>query len=220
MENYKAVRSGLDISRSVADYWEQGADRPSTSENRTKQIRAVNDILQGRSSHTLEFLFDCLGTDLQGDALRRDILDFLAQKELLDCPYSNQGCMEYARKYTDVGRERPLKIVNQALYDRAAKEGFPMDFFRESCFDHVTFYCFPERADCNFSYFSNCAFQVCRISGATFDGTNLDSAVMIRFVEQGTDGTLAFKSGGGITFQSDARSEYEEMKQKVYVPIY
>ena len=53
-----------------------------------------------------------------------------------------------------------------------------------------------------------------------FDGTNLDSAVMIRFIEQGTDGTLAFKSGGGITFQSDARSEYEEMKQKVYVPIY
>lgn len=53
-----------------------------------------------------------------------------------------------------------------------------------------------------------------------FDGTNLDSAVMIRFVEQGTDGTLVFKSGGGITFRSDAHSEYEEMKQKVYVPIY
>lgn len=53
-----------------------------------------------------------------------------------------------------------------------------------------------------------------------FDGTNLDSTVMIRFTEQRTDGRLAFKSGGGITFQSDARSEYEEMKQKVYVPIY
>lgn len=52
-----------------------------------------------------------------------------------------------------------------------------------------------------------------------FDGTNLDSAVMIRFVEQQPDG-LYFKSGGGITFKSDARSEYEEMKQKVYVPIY
>lgn len=52
-----------------------------------------------------------------------------------------------------------------------------------------------------------------------FDGSNLDSAVMIRFVEQQADG-LYFKSGGGITFRSDARSEYEEMKQKVYVPIY
>lgn len=176
MENYKAVRSGLDISRSVADYWEQTAPN-TTNEQRTKRIRAVNDILQGRSSHPVENLFDMLGDDSQAAALRRDILDFLAQKELLDCPYSNQGCMEYARKYTDVGRERPLKIVNQALYDRAAKEGFPMDFFRECYFDHVTFYCFPERADCNFSYFSNCAFQVCRISGATFDGTNLDSCV-------------------------------------------
>ncbi|WP_303206833.1 aminodeoxychorismate synthase component I [Bacteroides oleiciplenus] len=52
-----------------------------------------------------------------------------------------------------------------------------------------------------------------------FDGTNLDSAVMIRFVEQQPEG-LYFKSGGGITFKSDVRSEYEEMKQKVYVPIY
>ena len=52
-----------------------------------------------------------------------------------------------------------------------------------------------------------------------FDGRNLDSAVMIRFVEQEADG-MYFKSGGGITFKSDARSEYEEMKQKIYVPIY
>ena len=52
-----------------------------------------------------------------------------------------------------------------------------------------------------------------------FDGNNMDSAVMIRFVEQEADG-MYFKSGGGITFKSDARSEYEEMKQKIYVPIY
>ena len=52
-----------------------------------------------------------------------------------------------------------------------------------------------------------------------FDGENLDSAVMIRFVEQ-RDNHLFFKSGGGITCQSDALSEYNEMKQKVYVPIY
>ena len=52
-----------------------------------------------------------------------------------------------------------------------------------------------------------------------FDGKNLDSAVMIRFVEQ-RNGRLYFKSGGGITHQSDVHSEYEEMKQKVYVPIY
>ena len=49
--------------------------------------------------------------------------------------------------------------------------------------------------------------------------SSLDSAVMIRFVEQEADG-MYFKSGGGITFKSDAHSEYEEMKQKIYVPIY
>ena len=53
-----------------------------------------------------------------------------------------------------------------------------------------------------------------------FDGRNLDSAVLIRFLEQQPDGTKVFKSGGGITFRSEARNEYEEMKQKVYVPLY
>lgn len=53
-----------------------------------------------------------------------------------------------------------------------------------------------------------------------FDGKNLDSAVIIRFVEQQPDGTMVFKSGGGITFKSDMKSEYEEMIQKVYVPFY
>lgn len=52
-----------------------------------------------------------------------------------------------------------------------------------------------------------------------FDGDNLDSAVLIRFLEQ-TEQGMVYKSGGGITFKSDVRSEYEEMKQKVYVPIY
>lgn len=52
------------------------------------------------------------------------------------------------------------------------------------------------------------------------DGVNLDSAVMIRFVEEDEQGNKFFRSGGGITFQSDARNEYEEMKAKVYVPIH
>ena len=39
MEIYKAVRSGLDISRSVADYWEQTAPN-TTNEQRAKRIRA------------------------------------------------------------------------------------------------------------------------------------------------------------------------------------
>jgi para-aminobenzoate synthetase component I len=51
-----------------------------------------------------------------------------------------------------------------------------------------------------------------------FDGESIDSAVMIRFVEQNGD-KLIFKSGGGITAQSELVKEYEELIQKVYVPI-
>lgn len=51
-----------------------------------------------------------------------------------------------------------------------------------------------------------------------FDGKNLDSCVLIRYVEQ-EDSQLTFKSGGGITFLSDCLSEFNELIQKVYVPI-
>ncbi|WP_337041134.1 aminodeoxychorismate synthase component I [Emticicia sp. 17c] len=52
-----------------------------------------------------------------------------------------------------------------------------------------------------------------------FNGKTLDSGVMIRFIEQYPDGNLTFKSGGGITSNSLAEKEYEEMIQKIYVPI-
>ncbi|MBA7533736.1 Isochorismate synthase MenF [subsurface metagenome] len=51
-----------------------------------------------------------------------------------------------------------------------------------------------------------------------FDGENFDSAVMIRFIEKKNE-CLIYKSGGGITYLSDPRSEYEELIKKVYVPI-
>lgn len=51
-----------------------------------------------------------------------------------------------------------------------------------------------------------------------FDGENLDSAVMIRMIEM-HNGMMRFRSGGGITFLSNAREEYEELIEKVYVPI-
>lgn len=51
-----------------------------------------------------------------------------------------------------------------------------------------------------------------------FDGISLDSAVMIRYIERKGD-QLIFKSGGGITALSEARSEYQELIDKVYVPI-
>lgn len=50
-----------------------------------------------------------------------------------------------------------------------------------------------------------------------YDGESFDSGVMIRFVEKTADG-LVYKSGGGITLDSDAESEYQEMIDKVYFP--
>lgn len=75
-----------------------------------------------------------------------------------------------------------------------------------------------------------------------YDQGELNSAVMIRFIEEETspvdfeaDGEkdfkenegkkpkesrkLYFKAGGGITSKSDCRREYEEVIQKIYLPI-
>ena len=49
-----------------------------------------------------------------------------------------------------------------------------------------------------------------------FDGVDLDSCVLIRYL--GADNI--YHSGGGITFQSDMASEYQEMINKVYVPVF
>ena len=50
-----------------------------------------------------------------------------------------------------------------------------------------------------------------------YDGKSFDSGVMIRFIQRNKD-TLVYKSGGGITLDSDAKSEYEELTQKIYLP--
>ena len=52
-----------------------------------------------------------------------------------------------------------------------------------------------------------------------FDGQVLESAVMIRFIEN-FQGLLRYRSGGGITFASCPEDEYREMIDKVYVPFY
>jgi para-aminobenzoate synthetase component I len=51
-----------------------------------------------------------------------------------------------------------------------------------------------------------------------FDGEDVDSAVMIRCIEV-CKGKMFFRSGGGITFLSKAIDEYNELIDKVYVPI-
>lgn len=51
-----------------------------------------------------------------------------------------------------------------------------------------------------------------------FDGKKFDSCVMIRFIEK-KDHQYFYRSGGGITSQSNLNSEYQEMLNKIYVPV-
>jgi para-aminobenzoate synthetase component 1 len=51
-----------------------------------------------------------------------------------------------------------------------------------------------------------------------FDGNSLDSAVMIRFIEN-TGSGMVFRSGGGVTALSNVVDEFRELIDKVYVPV-
>ena len=51
-----------------------------------------------------------------------------------------------------------------------------------------------------------------------YDGKNFDSCVMIRFIEC-VKNKYYYRSGGGITSRSKLESEYQEMLNKIYVPI-
>lgn len=50
-----------------------------------------------------------------------------------------------------------------------------------------------------------------------FDGNELNSGVLIRFIGQ-EDNQLFFHSGGGVTADSRCQSEYEEVLNKIYLP--
>lgn len=52
-----------------------------------------------------------------------------------------------------------------------------------------------------------------------FDGHALDSAVVIRYLEQ-QNGQFFYRSGGGITTRSACEREYAEALAKIYVPLY
>ena len=51
-----------------------------------------------------------------------------------------------------------------------------------------------------------------------FDGEKLESFVLIRFIgQQGS--AFFFRSGGGVTAQSNSKKEYEESIRKIYLPF-
>jgi len=68
-----------------------------------------------------------------------------------------------------------------------------------------------EAEACPRGYYTGVAFY--------FDGEHIDSCVMIRFIEK-VNGEYFYRSGGGITVNSDMEKEYQELNDKIYVPIY
>jgi len=62
------------------------------------------------------------------------------------------------------------------------------------------------------------------IFGITDEKTFLDSAVIIRYIENSNKknndlNEFIYKSGGGITIDSNIKKEYEELIDKVYIPL-
>lgn len=57
----------------------------------------------------------------------------------------------------------------------------------------------------------------CGVAGY-FDGATLESAVLIRFIENENE-NLFFRSGGGVTSNSDSKKEYQEVLDKIYFPF-
>ena len=166
IDDFKAVRSSLDISRSLK-YYLSMRDHEKYGDS-TTVVRAINDTLQGRGERTVEQLLAeidavCGGwKDYDEDRamLRQRIQDFQHQKALLSQEYTKTSDHQYSYE-TRYGR----KVIDQKLYDQAAKDGFPAGFFRESHFHRVTLYCLPDAQDCCNSIFDICTFSVCRIKG-------------------------------------------------------
>ena len=182
IDEHRKVMGSHQISIRAADLLEDMRPQHYNGMNRAQTVRTINDILQGRTERTVDaFLIGLRNTGGEDYAQRveeisREIQAFLTQKELLTQPYTKSSSKQYKYRTFDSPIGRKLKIVNQRLYDCAAKAGFPPNFFRETYFDQVTFYCIPDHTDFNFSYFSNCTFAVCRIREATFDGATLSSS--------------------------------------------
>lgn len=182
ISEHRQVKGSHQISIRAADLLEDMRPQHYNGMNRAQTVRTINDILQGRTERTVDaFLIGLRNTGGEDYAQRveeisQEIQMFLTQKELLTQPYTKSSDKQYKYRYFDLNPERPLKIVNQQLYDQAAKAGFPPNFFRETYFDNVTFYCIPDHTDFNFSRFSDCSFAVCRIREATFDGVCIFSS--------------------------------------------
>ena len=181
INKYKNVRDSHDIAVSLADYLENSAPKQYPPGDRAGTVRRLNDILQGRASQTTDDLLAEIekhGDDAKKtEAFKSDIRDFLQQKAILPHPFPYQRADWPTPPETldTIGYDPPKKVIDQKLYDEAARHGFPPSFFRESFFDHVTLYCVPDYMSCARSVFQECRFSVCRLWGVNFSKTSIYS---------------------------------------------
>lgn len=176
MSDYKAVRSSLDISKRMAFYLERCDPANYSEKNRAETIRTLNDTLQGRTEQSIYtpvgIVNQICRPHFPNEILEicHDVSAFFTQKRhMLNDTYDigYDGCHYDYKQYEKPGG-RSLKVVDQALFDKAAKRGFPPKFFEETYFDQVTLYCLPKGVDFYGSTFQNCTFAVCRISVPSF----------------------------------------------------
>jgi len=196
MGDFRAVRSGIEIGMDIADLLEQAAPTEFNGTNRAITIRKCNDVLQDRSDMSIDMLYDLLvqkcspNYTTQLEEIKQDMQAFFHQHLLRTWRYTMTGNQTYPYQVWNLNPQRPLKIIDQQIFDHAAEHGFPSDFFIASYFDHVTIYCMPDGADCSFSHFQDCRFSVCGIRSAVFDhaeiyDTDFHSALlqMVNFTE-------------------------------------
>lgn len=179
MAEYQKVRSSHKISISIVEYMDYVVPSEYGGPNRARKVREINDILQGRSRKTVDDLIAELTEQSGGHCFaeieksQREIQAFQTQRTLLTCPYTMTGNRQYDYKLCDLNPQRPLKVIDQKIFDQAVNDGFPPDFFKESYFDHVVIYCMPDGVDCSFSHFQDCSFTVCGIREVVFDNASI-----------------------------------------------
>lgn len=138
MPEYKAVPGGHAISKKIADLLEDINSQLYNGMNRAETIREINDILHGRSDTSVDMLLSMLNEQGGSECaerigeLRGQIEAFFLQKVLRSWPYTRIGNQEYQYKTWDFLTDRPLKVIDQRIFDHAVENGFPPDFFKET----------------------------------------------------------------------------------------
>ena len=126
MNDYKAVRSSLDISRSIAFYLEMSDPAAFRQADRAGSIRTINDILQGRSERTVEAMLAELeqkgGTYYAREiaVLRQNIQDFQHQKMMLTQPYSERSSKAYNDQLIDK-RSKDFTLIIYSIYSISSR---------------------------------------------------------------------------------------------------